>query len=145
MPRINLQKVLDQIFWKRFADELRSDPDDPAMACFAGMFQGGLILYVATIALLAPVSRLAMICLNLMSDEPASLLGSRDRWYAIIAVAAGILTIVVVTKRYWHYRLTPQVAPQMGDEVDRWMMVFTSAGLLVVAFGLMALMFALFW
>ena len=135
---------IDQIFWKRYADELDRKPESPAMACFAGMLQVGVMFFIFFVALLVPVSRIGMIGVNLLSGTPALTLTARTIWFVAVAMSSAIISMFILVRRYWKYRLTPELARPYFERVDRIQMAFTWAGITVVALGLLAGMCKLF-
>ena len=136
---------IDRIFWRRFADEYAVGRDTAASACISGMFHVGLILYVALMGLLAPIARALMIGYNVISNRPYFAVENRNSWYVVIATVAALITIAVIRRRYWRYRLTPEMSRPYLQSFDRNVMVLASTLLLVSAFGVMGLMFLVFW
>jgi hypothetical protein len=139
-----LIRVLDDVFWKRFADEYHEDPESPSAACFEGMFSAAVILFFGFIALLAPASRLLMVAINMLSHTAAAEIPHRDAWFTVVAVASALLSGLVVWRRYWRFRLVPEAAaPYVG--MDRFVIARNALGILAAAIVMTSLMFWIFW
>jgi hypothetical protein len=139
-----LIRVLDDLFWKRFADEYQEDPESPSSACFEGMFSVALILFFGFVALLTPLSRLLMFAVNAISHTAAAEIPHRDAWFTVVAVASALLSGLIVRRRYWRFRLVPEAAaPYLG--MDRFVIATKALGMLAAAIAMTCLMFWLFW
>jgi len=110
---------MDQIFWKRYADEYRITPQNPTSACVAGMLQVALIVFFLVLTVLIPVARLAMIVTNALQRNPLLQMEQKPEWNAGLLTMAALLSAFVVMRRYWHHRLSPEQSVQYRDSVDR--------------------------
>lgn len=137
--------LFDTIFWKRYADEFHLSPQKPGEACLAGMFQVWAILFVAIMGLMAPPTRLIMIALSLLQDRPALEVRDRAGWFVLVAAVSAIIAACMVKRRYWNFRLTPELTLPYLNGVDRGMVAFQVGLLSAAAVGMMGLMYWLFW
>ena len=140
-----LSGTLDEIFWKRFADEYRQNPNSPTAACFSGMFQVGLIFYVALLGLLTPVLRGMVIAANAVAGRPILAGVNKTAWFIVLALSAALTSAYLVRRRYWRYRAKSEMAVAYGEKIDRMMIAIKMVGLLACAFIIMAVMMTLFW
>jgi uncharacterized oligopeptide transporter (OPT) family protein len=133
--------ALDKIFWKRFADEYKLDPNNPGPACVAGMLQVGVIVFIALTAIFRPAARLVTLALAAAGADAIARIWNPIEFRATLFLGA-IVSFYFVRHRYWAYRLQPERSGRFGDELNRGAIVLLVAGLLSAS-G--ALMFLTFW
>jgi len=140
-----MMEHMDRIFWTRFGNEYHSDPQAPKMACFGGMFFVAIVFFFLFAALLAPMSRLAIIVTNHFGTMNILATGERKLWSKGILTLAAVGAISVVVRRYWRYHLTPEISLPYREKFDRAEMSVMWACYTAGACALMAIMYKVFW
>lgn len=132
--------VLDQIFWKRFADEYKLDPANPGPACVAGMFQVGIILFMTFMGIFELLVRSITLLLAAAGAETAARIWHPMEFRAMLLLA-GISAGYMVKHRYWSRRLHPEDSRQYGEALNRGVITLFVAGLMSAAAVVMFLAF----
>src|SRR5579863_800800 len=139
----SIRRAFDRVFWRQYADEIRLNPEAPAMCCFLGMSQVLIVLFGFAAGLLAPVVRLLRYILGRtgLVDSPA--FGFDLRWFIATCCVAAFIALFVSFRLYWQYRLTPDRAAALDANYDRDEATITAVKLTVSALIFMAVMVTL--
>jgi hypothetical protein len=110
-----ITKLLDQMFWGRYASNLNSGARGPTSACVAGMFQVFIGLYCTLIGLLSVVARIALILVQPHSAGDQRVTYTPSILMPVICGVAFAAATAFVVARYWQYRRTPERAASHSD------------------------------